>query len=206
MDRGFSTGAMQYGYDKIAVFDPSGAKDADGRPILLGRRIQVNEEEAAVIRRIFEWAADGVGAGSIVDRLNREGVPGSGGGRWSKTPVDRILKNERYLGRQIYGQQAVDREPSTGRRIMRNRPRSEWKIIERPELRIISDDVWARTQATRKEVRELVASKGSGAGRGLRVLREGPEPVVPREQRPGRLAPDPARAPALALPRPLAPG
>jgi hypothetical protein len=85
MDRGFSTGAMQYGYDKIAVFDPSGAKDADGRPILLGRRIQVNEEEAAVIRRIFAWAADGVGVASIVDRLNREGIPGAGGGRWNKT-------------------------------------------------------------------------------------------------------------------------
>ena len=165
MDRGFSTGAMQYGYDKVAVFDPSGAKDPDGRPIVLGRRIQVNEEEAAVIRRIFEWAADGVGVPSIVDRLNREGVPGTGGKRWSNSPVDRILKNERYRGRQIYGQQAVDREPSTGRRIMRNRPRSEWKVIERPELRIVSPELWTRTQATRKEVRELVASKSS-LGRG----------------------------------------
>jgi DNA invertase Pin-like site-specific DNA recombinase len=27
MDRGFSTGGDQYGYDKIPVFDPSGAKD-----------------------------------------------------------------------------------------------------------------------------------------------------------------------------------
>ena len=57
------------------VFDPSGAKDADGRPIVLGRRIQVNEEQASVIRRIFEWAAEGVGVASIVDRLNREGIP-----------------------------------------------------------------------------------------------------------------------------------
>ena len=159
MDRGFSTGAMQYGYDKIPVFDPSGAKDADGRPIVIGRRIQVNEEEAAVIRRIFEWAADGVGAASIVDRLNREGIPGTGGKRWNKTPVDRILRNERYLGRQIWGQRSVEREPSTGRKILRPRPRSEWKVIDRPELRIVSDDLWARTQATRQAIREAVAPK-----------------------------------------------
>jgi site-specific DNA recombinase len=114
-----------------------------------------------VIRRIFEWAAEGIGVGTVVDRLNRQGIPGTGGKRWSNSPVDRILKNERYLGRQIYGQQAVEREPSTGRRIMRNRPRSEWKIVERPEMRIISDDLWARTQATRKQVRQLVASKGA---------------------------------------------
>jgi site-specific DNA recombinase len=159
MDRGFSTGGMQYGYDKIPVFDPSGAKDADGRPIVIGRRIHINDEEAAVIRRIFEWAADGVGLATIVDRLNREGVPGTGGKRWNKTPVDRILKNERYLGLQIYGQRAVERDPSTGKKIMRPRPRSDWKVIRRPEMRIVSDELWERTQATRKAVREAVAPK-----------------------------------------------
>ena len=127
MDRGFSTGAMQYGYDKGPVFDPSGATDPDGRPLLIGRRIQVNPDEAAVINRIFEWAASGVGVPSIVDRLNREGIPGTGGKRWSNSPVDRILRNERYLGRQIWGQQAVEREPSTGRKLMRPRPRSSGK-------------------------------------------------------------------------------
>ena len=42
---------------------------------------------------------------------------------------------------------------------MRARPRSEWKVIERPEMRIVSDDVWDRVQATRKAVREAVAPK-----------------------------------------------
>jgi len=67
MDRGFSTGAMQYGYDKIPVFGPSGATDADGRPLLIGRRIQVNPDEAKVINRIFEWAAGGIGVGWLTD-------------------------------------------------------------------------------------------------------------------------------------------
>ena len=39
-----------------------------------------------------------------------------------------------------------------------------------------------------------------GPGRRLRVLRAGAQPVVPREQRPRRLAADPARAAAVALP------
>jgi hypothetical protein len=159
MDRGFSTGARQYGYDKIVVPDPSGRKDAGGRLIPLGTRIEVNEEEAKTIRRIFQWAADGVGLTSIVERLNAEGIPGSAGKRWSKGAVVRILKNERYLGRQIWGQQSVEHEPGTGRKVKRDNPRSEWKVEERPDLRIVSDELWERVQKTRAAVREAVAPK-----------------------------------------------
>ena len=101
------------------------------------------------------------GRGPIVDRLNREGIPGTGGKRWNKTPVDRILKNERYLGRQIWGQKSVEREPALVARSCAPTAREEWKVIDRPELRIVSDELWARTQATRKAIREAVAPKGN---------------------------------------------
>lgn len=42
---------------------------------------------------------------------------------------------------------------------MRDRPRHEWKIVERSDLRIVSDELWARAQATRQQVREAVAPK-----------------------------------------------
>jgi site-specific DNA recombinase len=48
---------------------------------------------------------------------------------------------------------------------MRNRPRAEWVVQERPELRIVSDDLWERVQRTRTEVREAVAPKHN-LGRG----------------------------------------
>src|SRR4030095_11293741 len=69
MDRGFSTGARQYGYRKILVPAPSGRKAAGGRLIPLGTRIEVNPDEAKVIRQIFEWAAEGAGLPRIVERL-----------------------------------------------------------------------------------------------------------------------------------------
>ena len=159
MDRGFSTGARQYGFRKILVSDPSGKKDAHGQLVALGTRIEVNPDEAKVIQTIFEWAAEGVGLTTIVERLNAKGIPGTAGKRWSKTPVRRILKNERYLGRQIWGQQSVEHEPGTGRKIMRDNPRSEWRMEDRPELRIVSDELWHRAQQTRSEVRKSVAPK-----------------------------------------------
>jgi site-specific DNA recombinase len=159
LERGFSTGARQYGYCTVPVPDPSGKTDVDGRPILLAKRIEIDQAEAAVVRRIFQWAADGLGLTSIVERLNREAIPGNTGKRWTKTPVARILNNERYLGRQIWGQQSVEHEPGTGRRIKRDNPRTEWRIEERPELQIVSDELWERTQRTRAAVREAVAPK-----------------------------------------------
>ena len=159
LERGFSTGGRKYGYRTMPVVDPSGKKDDKGHPALLGQRIEVDPEEANVVRRIFEWAAEGAGLARIVELLNVEGVRGTAGKRWSKGAVSRILTNERYLGRQIWGQQSVDHEPGTGRRIKRDNPRSEWRIEERPELRIISDELWERVQKTRGEVRKLVAPK-----------------------------------------------
>jgi site-specific DNA recombinase len=161
LERGFATGARTYGYRTISVPDPSGRKDDDGHPALLGKRIEIVPDEARVIERIFEWAAQGVGRTTIVERLTAEGIPGTGGKRWSKSAVRRILKNERYLGRQIWGQQSVEREPGTGRRTMRDNPRSEWHIVERPELRIISDELWERAQETQALVRQAVAPKSN---------------------------------------------
>jgi hypothetical protein len=77
-----------------------------GSPPHLGRGSKSIPLEANVVQRIFEWAADGAGLTRIVERLNAEGVPGSTGKRWSKNAVARILRNERFLGRQIWGQKS----------------------------------------------------------------------------------------------------
>ena len=55
-------------------------------------------------------------------------------------------------------------------RIRRDNARSEWRVEERPELRIISDELWERTQGTRREVRKIVAPKQNLArGKDARV-------------------------------------
>jgi hypothetical protein len=60
-ERGFATGGRTFGYRTIAVPDPSGKKDPNGGPVLLGKRIEIDAAAASSIRQIFEWAADGVG-------------------------------------------------------------------------------------------------------------------------------------------------
>ena len=78
---------------------------------------------------------------------------------WNYELDRRILKDEGWSDlaakgfdpprRQIWGQQSIDHEPGTGRRIVRNNPRSQWHIAERPDLRIISDELWGRAHKRR---------------------------------------------------------
>ena len=142
-DRGFHTGGKTFGYRSVPVYDPSGRRDADG-PIAIGKRLEVDPEAAATIQRIYQRYVEGVSLPKMIDQLNREEVPSPRGTPWTKNTVDRILRNERYLGRQVWGQTTYDRKPGTNRLVPRKKPRAEWHVKERPDLRIISAELWQR--------------------------------------------------------------
>ena len=157
--RGFATGSITFGYRTVPVPDPSGKTDVNGHPVLLGKRVEVDPSEAAVVQQIFEWYANGIGVETIVVRLNREGFRGPRGHRWLAGAVRTLLRNEKYRGLLIWGRESADRRPGTRQRVMRPVPREQWHVQERPDLRIVSDDLWERVQARRREVREVFGLK-----------------------------------------------
>lgn len=166
LERGFATGSSHYGYRAIPIPDPSGKRDARGRQAWLGVRLEIDEAEAAIILCIFEWYAAGLGVGTIVDRLRVAQTPGPRGGTWKVGAVRDVLKNERFTGRAIWGQTRYERVPGTRRRVARPVPRSQWRIQERPELRIVSDHLWATVQARREAMGQVARQAGSSLMRG----------------------------------------
>ena len=101
-ERGYSTGNRTFGYRSVPVLDPTGRRDpATGQIALLGKRLAIHEPEAEIVRRIFAEYAAGTGVGTILQRLNREGVRNHAGGPWSEGALRRLLANERYLGRAV---------------------------------------------------------------------------------------------------------
>jgi DNA invertase Pin-like site-specific DNA recombinase len=157
--RGFATGGRTFGYRTVPMADPSGRKESGGAPATLGYRIDVDPAEAAVVRQIYEWYAAGDGYAPIVARLNREGCRGPRGARWRFGAVRHVLNNERYLGRQIWGQRVFDRRPGTRQKVSRAVPREEWRVQDRPELRIVSDALWHRVRVRQAEVRAAFGLK-----------------------------------------------
>ena len=57
-----------------------------------------------------------------------------------------ILHNELYIGRLVWNKQRYVKDPSTGKRLARINPESEWVIHVVQELRIIQDDLWHRVK------------------------------------------------------------
>ena len=104
----------------------------------------INEKEAEVVRRIFHYYLQGgYGCSSIANILNEEGVTTKKGAKWQQSSVARILKNPIYIGRIINGKQEMVEIYSYDRK---NISEENWFVVERPELAIISVDVYEEAQ------------------------------------------------------------
>lgn len=134
-DRGLFAGGMAYGYRTIET--PQ------------GRQIEIDPDEAKVVRWIFEQYADGVSPRRIAETLNRKGTPAPRLGSWARSALygspakgTGILNNEMYAGRYLWNRSQWIKDPDTGVRKRMERPKHEWRIAERPELAIVSQELW----------------------------------------------------------------
>lgn len=110
--------------------------------------LAINESEAAVVRQIFQWyTEDGYGASKISIMLNNRGLKTKRNCRWSQTAICRILTNALYAGKIINGKQEIA-DFLTGKRT--DKDETEWIIIERPELQIVTPELFEKTQEIMK--------------------------------------------------------
>ena len=64
-----------------------------------GKQFELIPERVAIVRRIFDEAANGLGADAIARRLNQEGVEPFGISKgWQKSSVQKILSSRAVLG------------------------------------------------------------------------------------------------------------
>jgi DNA invertase Pin-like site-specific DNA recombinase len=144
-------GGNIFGYRSVPIEDPT-RRDQYDRPLITGARLQVDSEEAKVIRRVFTLYADGLSIKGVTKQLNREHVqsprPRPGRERsWAPSSVRHVLHNERYRGVVTYGRTKKIRNPQTGKRVYKRQPESAWIRVATPEQRIVSDELFARVRA-----------------------------------------------------------
>jgi site-specific DNA recombinase len=157
---GRSTGGRIFGYNSVPVHN--GEVDKFGKPKRLYTKFEVNKEEAATVRRIFEMYASGRGLVTIAKTLNDEGVPSPRGrtGSWAPSSLRAILYNEKYRGVFVWNKfQKVYRK---GTKVRVKRPQREWLRTEVPELRIIPEDLWKAVHRRFKEAGAAYVRKAGG--------------------------------------------
>lgn len=107
--------------------------------------LTINEEEAGVIRQIYQWyTKEGYGAAKISIMLNDRGCKTKRNCNWSQNAVCRILTNELYTGKIINGKQEVA-DFLTGQR--RDKNEDEWIVVDRLDLQIIKPEVFKEAHA-----------------------------------------------------------
>jgi site-specific DNA recombinase len=127
---------------------------------------RINEQQAAVVRNVYERFAQGESAQRIADHLNSQGIPSPKGNIWNRsTLTDRVkarpgmLGNPTYLGRPRWNVTKKVRAPD-GRRMNRQADPGECVELHLPHLQIIDQALWDAVAKVREQRRALWMPNG----------------------------------------------
>ena len=169
--KGFNPGGKCYGYINAPIEDLT-RQGKYGRPAVTGVMLKIHPEQSQVVLRIFEMAARGVGLARIAKALNAEGVPAPQPPKtramqaWCPSAIRVILRNERYRGVQVWNRTQKTRNPVTGRKVSKVRPKQDWIRVEVPEWRIVTEELWNAVQARNEDMnRKFGAPQKGGMSR-----------------------------------------
>ena len=157
----------------LSPYAPYGyVKDPEDKNHLL-----VDTEAADVVRRIFQMAADGAKTWQIAAALNGDGVSSpknykveAGCTRtpwrsiqeenfWTANLVAKFLRDERYIGKTVYGKRSRDIVGSTHTvKISRN----DWVIVPDRHEAIVPEALFEKAQICMREYREREVMTGGG--------------------------------------------
>lgn len=133
-----------------------------------GDDILINEQEAAVVRMMFDMASKGVWQSKIKYYLNDHHIPSPAGTKWDDTAVSRVLHNVMYKGDLVFQKFYVD----SRRRKRKNRgERDSWYVTGNHPA-IVSVEQW-------EQVQKILAER-------FRALNE-PPPPKREKPRPSRV-------------------
>lgn len=152
LERGYMIAAPAFGY--------SLKREADSRGNPVGSQWVINEGEAGIVREIFERRARGESMHEIARSLNDRGVPTRrparkvDGGYWRPSSIRNVLANTIYSGVFVWN----------GSTTARARAAKVGAVLEpiaypRPQLRIVSDEMWQRCN------QKSISRSGYGGGR-----------------------------------------
>jgi DNA invertase Pin-like site-specific DNA recombinase len=164
VEKGFSAGAVGYGYRMVRRLSSEGE-------LVRGER-EIDPGQALIVERIFREFAGGKSPLAIARDLNADGIPGPKGSAWRDTSIrgdvrrgTGIINNELYVGVRVWNHKHYVTEPGTGKTVTRFNPESEWIRNEVPDLRIVDDELW---QAAKRQ-QQALAERHAGVREAAQV-------------------------------------
>jgi len=146
-----------------------------GKPIITNRtwgfkningEILIDDDEASMVRQIYQLFADGFG-GRVVARILREsGIRNRNGKTLSENTIREIVKNPLYKGIVVMNKEHFDFE---AKRTIKN-PESEWIYREGIVPQIIEGDLWDKANKQINSRKTVDRTHNVGINKGNNLL------------------------------------
>lgn len=106
------------------------------------KRLHIIDEEAEVIRRIFNYFLQGMTVGQIAYELNKQQITPPKGNGWYESTITNILRNEKYIGNLV-----LQKTVSTDLKLRRRVPNQgeQFRVVDN-HAAIISKEMFERVQ------------------------------------------------------------
>ena len=135
-------GSITYGHQKLKTDgDQNGLREK-------------HPENAPIVLGMLQDFADGVTAIKICERLNAQGIKAPRGGKWrpavllgSEKYASGIFRNRMYVGEFVFRRTHRELIPSTGETVTKPGRKVDQHVLQLPDLRIASDELWDAVQA-----------------------------------------------------------
>lgn len=125
-----------YGYNRIAVKE--GKKTC--------HTLEINPDEAPVVKLIYDLYLQGLGTFKIMDRLHELGIRAPKGKHWAQTTISTILSNEHYIGKIRWYHKKTVKTVKDGE-VITSRPTAEdYLVYPGKHPAIIEEDVFNAVQ------------------------------------------------------------
>jgi DNA invertase Pin-like site-specific DNA recombinase len=118
------------------------------------KKLEVDPEWKDVPITVFHlYVHQGLGTFKVADYLNRQGIRTKNGNLWSRESINKIIRNQVYIGNVVYGtrrnqlQRAYDDTGKmTKRKVQIRTDKSEWQIVEQAHEALIDMETFRSAQ------------------------------------------------------------
>ena len=125
---------------------------------MVDHQFLIDEEEEALVRRIFDMYLSGMGVGTIAKRLTEEGVKTRRGfSCWSTHAVFTIIRNEKYVGDLLLQKKYI--EDYMTKRTVENKGERQMYVVTDAHDAIIDRETFDRIQAEIRRRQEVYPSE-----------------------------------------------
>ncbi|RKP54128.1 recombinase family protein [Cohnella endophytica] len=118
------------------------------------KKLEIDEEWSPIPRLIFDlYVNHGLGTFKVAEHLNNQGIQTKNGFMWSREAINRIIRNQAYIGSVIHGtrRNKLKREYEENGKMSKKKiqlriSKDEWQIVENAHDAIVDKHVFYQAQ------------------------------------------------------------